>query len=224
MILNQQNEVRVARRPLESFLRRVKRELGLGQSDVTVCLVSNKAMAQLNQDFRKKKGPTDVLSFPATARRRPVRLRSKPNARYFAKSEYLGDIAISPATARRYAKDSGRHLGSELPAAIFRIAPRRRRRNGDVPQVFGFRKIPRIRFAPQSYRSSPRGSGKRKHVRWPFFLSEVLVQLRHRLVAYQANCHVRLAHAELPLHSAQERFQGPPRHSHFILLVQDHPC
>jgi len=118
MILNQQNEVRVVRGPLESFLRRVKRELGLGQSDVTVCLVSNKAMAQLNQDFRKKKGPTDVLSFPATARRRPVRLRRKPNAPYSAKSEYLGDIAISPATARRYAKDSGRHLGSELRVLI----------------------------------------------------------------------------------------------------------
>jgi len=64
MILNQQHEVRVAMRPLESFLRRVKRELGLKQSDVTVCLVSDKAMARLNENFRKKKGPTDVLSFP----------------------------------------------------------------------------------------------------------------------------------------------------------------
>ena len=59
-----------------------------------------------------------MLSFPATARRRPVRLRRKPNAPYSAKSEYLGDIAISPATARRYAKDSGRHLGSELRVLI----------------------------------------------------------------------------------------------------------
>lgn len=118
MILNQQHEVRVARRPLESFLRRVKRELGLKQSDVTVCLVSDKAMARLNQTFRKKKGPTDVLSFPTIARKWPVQLRRKSNAKNSAKSDYLGDIAISPATARRYAKNNGRHLASELRVLI----------------------------------------------------------------------------------------------------------
>jgi probable rRNA maturation factor len=118
MILNQQNEVRVAKRPLESFLRRLKRELGLSQSDVTVCLVSDKAMAKLNQKFRKKKGPTDVLSFPALVRKRPVQLRRKSNAKNSAKGQDLGDIAISPATARRYAKNNGRPLTSELRVLI----------------------------------------------------------------------------------------------------------
>ena len=118
MILNQQHEVRVARRPLESFLRRVKRELGLSQSDVTVCLVSAKAMARLNQDFRKKKGPTDVLSFPAVVRSRPARLRRKSNAASSTKHDYLGDIAISPATARRYAKKNGGNLAGELRVLI----------------------------------------------------------------------------------------------------------
>ncbi|HEV2196734.1 MAG TPA: rRNA maturation RNase YbeY [Candidatus Acidoferrum sp.] len=118
MILNQQNEVRVARRPLESFLHRVNRELGLNQSDVTVCFVTDKAMTRLNQDFRKKKGPTDVLSFPALVRKRPVQLRRKSNAKNSTKGEYLGDIAICPATARRYAKNNGRHLASELRVLI----------------------------------------------------------------------------------------------------------
>lgn len=118
MILNQQREVRVARRPLESFLRRVKRELGLNQSDVTVCLISDKAMARLNQNFRKKKGPTDVLSFPSEVRHRPVRLRRTSRATNSRKNEYLGDIAISPATARRYAKNNGRHLPDELRVLI----------------------------------------------------------------------------------------------------------
>ena len=118
MILNQQHEVRVARGPLESFLRRVKRELGLNQSDVTVCLISDKAMARLNQNFRKKKGSTDVLSFPAIVRKRPLRLRRKSNAASSAKREYLGDVAISPATARRYAKNNDRDLPSELRVLI----------------------------------------------------------------------------------------------------------
>ena len=116
MILNRQREVRVARDPLESFLRRVKRELGLAKSDLTVCLVSDTEMARLNQNFRKKKGPTDVLSFPAFARRRPLRLRRHSHP---AKaSQYLGDIAISPATARRYAKKHERKLASELRVLI----------------------------------------------------------------------------------------------------------
>jgi probable rRNA maturation factor len=118
MILNQQREVRLAKRPLESFLRRVNRELGLQKSDVTVCLVSDKAMARLNQNFRKKKGPTDVLSFPTVARQKPVRLRRKLGTTNSANRGYLGDIAISPGTARRYAKNNGRHLTSELRVLI----------------------------------------------------------------------------------------------------------
>ena len=118
MILNQQHEVRVARRPLESFLRRVKRELGLNQSELTVCLISDKAMARLNQNFRKKKGPTDVLSFPDVVRKRPLRSRRKCGSASSTKRDYLGDIAISPATARRYAQNNRRHLSGELRVLI----------------------------------------------------------------------------------------------------------
>ena len=94
MIVNRQRAVLVARPPLESFLRRVKNELGLEEASLTVCLVSDAEIARMNEKFRKKMGPTDVLSFPAVARRRPVRLlrgSSRPKA-----GEYLGDIAISP--------------------------------------------------------------------------------------------------------------------------------
>ena len=116
MILNRQRAVRLARRPLESFLRRAQQEVGIQGAGVTVCLVSDAEIARLNETFRKKKGPTDVLSFPAVARRRPVRVRrgSKPaNA-----GVDLGDIAISPTTARRYAKKNGRKLSSELRVLI----------------------------------------------------------------------------------------------------------
>jgi len=41
MIVNRQRAVRLARRPLESFLRRVKSELGLQEAGLTVCLVSD---------------------------------------------------------------------------------------------------------------------------------------------------------------------------------------
>ena len=116
MIVNRQRAVRLARRPLESFLRRVKSELGLQEAGLTVCLVSDAAIARMNETFRKKKGPTDVLSFPALTRRRPVQLRR--GSKMVKPGEYLGDIAISPATAQRYAKKYGRKPSSELQVLI----------------------------------------------------------------------------------------------------------
>jgi probable rRNA maturation factor len=113
---NRQRSVRVALRPLQTFLRQVRDELGLGKASVTICLVSDAEIARMNETFRKKKGPTDVLSFPLAARRKPVRLRLG-SSRVKA-GEYLGDIAIAPATARRYARKQGRALSSELRVLI----------------------------------------------------------------------------------------------------------
>jgi rRNA maturation RNase YbeY len=166
MILNRQRTVRVARRPLELFLRRLREHLGLGTADVAICLVSDAEIARMNETFRKKKGPTDVLSFPAIARRKPVRPSRAPRrgtgasfrphavapassrhprqgtalavpqrgagsralapevavparrTRSMGNPHYLGDIAISPATARRNAKQYGRTLQGELRILI----------------------------------------------------------------------------------------------------------
>src|SRR2546425_566741 len=119
MIVNRQRAVRLARRPLELFLRRVKNELGFGEAGVTVCLVSDAEIARMNETFRKKKGPTDVLSFPSAARRRPVRLRRGSGAAITG--EYLGDIVISPATARRYARKRSEEHTSELQSLAYLV-------------------------------------------------------------------------------------------------------
>jgi probable rRNA maturation factor len=135
MILNRQRAVRVARGPLEAFLRRVEKDMELGESDVTVCLVSDAEIARMNQAFRKKNGPTDVLSFPAGKRRQASAIRRKKIYTEVAESTedpeksrgnqasrtmqtYLGDIAIAPLTARRYAKKNGRSLSNELRVLI----------------------------------------------------------------------------------------------------------
>ena len=112
MILNRQRAVRVARGPLEEFFRRVLREMKLRDSDITVCFVSDAEIARMNLAFRGKKGPTDVLSFPAGTEK-----KKKTYAENTEKS-YLGDIAIAPETARRYAKKNGRSLSNELRVLI----------------------------------------------------------------------------------------------------------
>jgi len=116
MILNRQRSVRIARRPLEEFLRRVASELGLAESSVTVCIVSDAKIARMNKTYRGKPGPTDVLSFPAEARKRPMAAGRKAAAD--AATAYLGDIAISAATARRNAARFGRTFPAELRILI----------------------------------------------------------------------------------------------------------
>ncbi len=143
MIVNRQRAVLVARPPLETFLRRVKNELGLGEASLTVCLVSDAEIARMNETFRRKKGPTDVLSFPSEKKWRvpsaewreekknrgrreagggrsrrssefnPQALEKRREVGGFA-AGYLGDIAIAPATARRYATKNGRTLAHEI--------------------------------------------------------------------------------------------------------------
>jgi probable rRNA maturation factor len=120
MILNRQRSVRLSTRALESFLLRVRRELDLKQAQVTVCLVSDAEIAGMNQSFRKKHGPTDVLSFPAVKLRPPTRLRRFPDslAPPLDRDASLGDIAIAPAVAKRNAKNYGRTLPAELKILI----------------------------------------------------------------------------------------------------------
>jgi probable rRNA maturation factor len=113
MILNRQRAIRVSRRPLELFLSRLRQHLGLGEADVTICLVSDAEIARMNQTYRNRAGPTDVLSFPSVRLRKPIRFSRMRTAR-----RHLGDIAISPATARRNAREYGRALSSELQILI----------------------------------------------------------------------------------------------------------
>jgi probable rRNA maturation factor len=131
MILNRQRTVRVARPPLEAFLARVRQQLRLNGAEITVALVSDPAIARMNETYRHKKGPTDVLSFPSDARPRSSRRRARregttsvvPNmanggGASAPEGHSLGDIAISPATARRNAKKFGRTLPGELQILI----------------------------------------------------------------------------------------------------------
>jgi probable rRNA maturation factor len=106
MIVNRQRRVPVAVKPLKHFYERVRQELQFPPESVTVQLVSDDAMARLNQTFRRKHGPTDVLSFPAK------------NTRPAKHEEYVGDIAISPETARRNARRFSRALNVEMRILI----------------------------------------------------------------------------------------------------------
>jgi probable rRNA maturation factor len=106
MIVNRQRRVPISIRPLQQFHERVRLELGFAPESVTIELISDSTMGRLNETFRKKQGPTDVLSFPADGTR-PAK-----------DAEYVGDIAISPETARRNARRFSRSLPAEMRILI----------------------------------------------------------------------------------------------------------
>jgi len=78
------------RRRLKSAANRAIKECGAQKHfSFTVLLTNDAKLAELNKLFRGRKGPTNVLSFPAEEN----------------EENYLGDVALAYETCRRESKD-----------------------------------------------------------------------------------------------------------------------
>src|SRR6266852_6048850 len=112
MVINRPRRVRVALRPLDQFVDRVQRALRLRECDLTVCLVSDAVIAR-----PKENAPTQrtqrTQKTHGTQRNRTHREEFSSGSLGRANS-YLGDIAISPETARRSARRFSHPLPREL--------------------------------------------------------------------------------------------------------------
>ena len=102
-VLNRQRRRRVGLPGIESFVKRLAREVvpRRGKS-LSVCLVSDRRMRELNRRFRGRGGTTDVLSFPAG---------DGPDPEGEA---YLGDVVISVDRAAAQARELGHSLAREI--------------------------------------------------------------------------------------------------------------
>jgi probable rRNA maturation factor len=127
MILNRQRRVPIPMEQLRDFMERAQKQLRLPGESLTVCFVSDAQIARWNRSYRGKRGPTDVLSFPADrgANTQKVQKNQKiPGKSASVRAgtpmvaNYLGDIAISPAVARRNARRFGRSLEDEMRILI----------------------------------------------------------------------------------------------------------
>ncbi len=72
--------------------------------EVSILLLDDSGMAELNQKYRGRSGPTDVLSFPMYTEEE---LRN-------VQPEILGDVVISLETAQRQAVSAGCSLWEEI--------------------------------------------------------------------------------------------------------------
>jgi probable rRNA maturation factor len=92
---------------LAAWLRRVAPRRARGT--VTIALVSDRCIRALNRTYRRKNYATDVLSFPAGARRARSAGPRPPTP-----SLLLGDIVIAQGVARRQAEAAGHSERTEL--------------------------------------------------------------------------------------------------------------
>ena len=127
MIVNRQSRISVPLRELDKFLARARRRLRLPKESLTVCLVTDAEIARWNRAYRGKSGPTDVLSFATNARKTKRRRAKNGRARKDDlldavaanhSTQYIGDIAIAPAVAKRNASRFGRTFDDEMRILI----------------------------------------------------------------------------------------------------------
>jgi len=93
----------VDRRLLRSRAVRVLRELERFDAELSIALVDDATISDLNRRYRSKAGPTDVLSF-SQLEGEHVELAGN----------LLGDVVISLETAARQARVAHRGLDSEV--------------------------------------------------------------------------------------------------------------
>jgi probable rRNA maturation factor len=114
------NETRGAEldaRELARVLEVLLAQVGEAGSSVSLTLVGDAAMRELNREHRGKDAPTDVLSFPLLA---PEEFDRSGSTRAIARGadgeveRMLGDIVISVDTARRQAADYDAPLIREM--------------------------------------------------------------------------------------------------------------
>jgi probable rRNA maturation factor len=77
--------------------------LGRAASELSVALVGDEEMTELNERYRGRRGPTDVLSFS---------LVEGDHAAF--RGELLGDVVIDVVQAARQAEERGHPLQDEL--------------------------------------------------------------------------------------------------------------
>ncbi len=106
-VINRQRKLPLDLEAWRAFTARALNVVPARGAGVTVAFVSDRLMRELNRMWRKKRGTTDVLSFPAEQYE-----FEKPLG------ESLGDVVISVEQAERQAREHGLTLDEELSQLI----------------------------------------------------------------------------------------------------------
>ena len=129
VIVNRQREVSIDVASARRFVARLRVALRLGRREFNICFVTDREIQRLNTCYRRKARPTDVLSFPWQAVGEGAALPRATGGRPYQKkggedgrlggrktelANFLGDVVISAATARRNARREGHSTQNEI--------------------------------------------------------------------------------------------------------------
>ncbi len=106
-VVNRQRKITIDVDRWESFTAKVLGVLPTLTSGATIAFVSDRSMRALNRLWRRKRGTTDVLSFP-----------SQQDDFEKLDGSTLGDVVISVEQAARQAKDNDLTLDQEIAQLI----------------------------------------------------------------------------------------------------------
>jgi probable rRNA maturation factor len=106
-VINRQRKQPIDCENWQAFTAKALKLTGAGDAAAAVVFVSDRAMREINRQWRGQRGTTDVLSFPS-------------GQADFEKAEglRLGDIVISIEQAARQAKEHGLSLENEIAQLI----------------------------------------------------------------------------------------------------------
>lgn len=100
-IIGRSRVKKISRRRLKRSARRILEILGQDHAELSLALVDNREIQELNARYRNKDEPTDVLSFPVDG--------SLPTG-----MEMLGDVVISVEKAEAQARKRKKTLEQEI--------------------------------------------------------------------------------------------------------------
>ena len=99
LIEDRQNRQKLPKDDIRTTARRVLNALGYPDAQLSVLIVSDEQIAELNETYLNHTGPTNVISFP---------MQEGPFAEITP--ELLGDVVISADTTRREAVEAGMEM------------------------------------------------------------------------------------------------------------------
>ncbi|MDQ1728934.1 MAG: putative rRNA maturation factor [Pyrinomonadaceae bacterium] len=106
-VVNRQRKIPLDGPRWQAFATKVMQVVPTQAADLTLVFVSDRTMRELNRVWRKKRGTTDVLSFPADQ-----------NEFEKAAGVQLGDVVISIEQAQRQARENDLTLEEEIAQLI----------------------------------------------------------------------------------------------------------
>ncbi len=105
-VINKQRLHLLAQKPIAQLGRAVLARIERGECFATITFIRDRAMQQLNRDYRHTNTPTDVLAFAYHEQMSDNEPNHNP--------AFLGDVIISVETAARYAHEQGISFETEI--------------------------------------------------------------------------------------------------------------